>query len=120
MSSCATREQVHQLLIEYKKYGAQNIVVATRDINTQALIALELTAQQRKEIILGLEVSDYVSGPDEDENKQGGSRLWVFGATHDGKEIYIKIKLFEENKRRHAKCLSFHEAKAPLKYPLKT
>lgn len=62
--------------------------------NIQALADLNLTAEQRKEIILHLTPEDYIEGPVTDRDR-GGEDIWIFGKQVRGEEVYIKLKLFE-------------------------
>ena len=76
--------------------------------------------------MLGLQVEDYWKGPEEDDKVRGGPRdIWFFGVDYQEIQIYIKLQLVEEKDaksgqtRRHAKCISFHEAEWPIVYPYK-
>jgi hypothetical protein len=66
-----------------------------RPKNKEALQILDITPKQRELIVKNLQVQDYVEGPVIDLlNKQ--SEMWVFG-----------------------KCISFHLAEHPMRYPFK-
>lgn len=79
---------------------------------------LGLTKRNLAEILLTLSVEDYCSGPEEDRN-QGGD-IWVFGKLISGYEIYIKLKVAIVAGKAIAKCISFHIAKYPMRYPCKS
>jgi hypothetical protein len=63
-----------------------------RPKNSNTLLALEITPNDRKKIITKLKVEDYCEGPI-DDNLYGIASMWVFGTTLKGKEIYIKISM---------------------------
>lgn len=66
-----------------------------RSKNKEALQVLDITPQQRELIVKNLQVKDYVEGPFIDLlNKQ--TEMWVFG-----------------------RCISFHLAEHPMRYPFK-
>ena len=109
---------VRQFLSEFKDViYANGLRIIERLKNKDALLELGLTSNQRKEIILSLSVLDYNSGPIKDIYKSGD--FWVFGKTIDGAEIYIKLKIVEQDDEDYAICLSFHKSEHPLRYPLK-
>ena len=109
---------VRQFLSEFKDViYANGLRIIERLKNKDALLELGLTSNQRKEIILSLSVLDYNSGPIKDIYKSGD--FWVFGKTLDSAEIYIKLKIVEQDNEEYAVCLSFHKSENPLKYPFK-
>lgn len=87
-----------------------------RKKNTQVLIDMDITAKDRTEIIQLLEAEDYVKGPTPD-TLNIESDLWEFGKVYKEQEIYIKLTLGTYGDP--PKCISFHPAERPLKYPLK-
>lgn len=118
MKSFATPKDVLKYLDEYKECVlCNNFYVVSRKKNNDCLIALGLTKDQRKEIILQLSVIDYIKGPEADFDKAGS--IWIFGKVIGGYEVYIKLKLIESENQKIAKCLSFHIADYPMTYPFK-
>lgn len=112
------QKYVRQFLSEFKELiYANGFRIIDRLKNKDALLELGLTSNQRKEIILSLSVLDYTSGPIKDIYKSGD--FWVFGKIIDSAEIYIKIKIVEQDDEEYAVCLSFHKSENPLKYPFK-
>jgi hypothetical protein len=112
------RKFVRQFLVEFKVLIYENkLRINARLKNKDALLELGLTGDQRKEIILSLSVLDYNSGPTKDIYKSGD--YWVFGKTIDSVEIYIKLKIVEQDDEEYAVCLSFHKSEKPLRYPIK-
>jgi hypothetical protein len=113
-----TRGDVRQFLndffAKYKVYG-----ILFRDYrmkNSSALLSLEITPNQRKEIIEDLQVEDYSEGP-LDDTLYGIASLWVFGKMVKGTEVYIKISTGRFNSQ--VICISFHDAEKAMKYPFK-
>ena len=82
----------------------------------QTLLDLDITPKLRKEIIMQLEVSDYIDGPLEDTLYRKGE-MWVFGKDVKYNDVYIKISKGAEG--CGAFCISFHIAERPLKYKFK-
>lgn len=108
---------VSSFLDELKiKIGIFQIVFErTRAEFGETLKKLEITESNCIEIIKSLTYKNYSEGPVEDTIH--GNNYWVFGVMVKGIEIYIKINKGKENKS--VICISFHEAKFKLKYPLK-
>lgn len=84
--------------------------------NKSALADLEVTPQERKIILQNLKPENYAQGPLPDSERKQHT-YWVFGAIHNGKEIYIKIT--RKDSATDAICISFHRAEFPMNYPLK-
>jgi hypothetical protein len=111
-------QYVRQFLYEFKALVLEKgLFVTERVKNKESLIELGLTAKQREEIILALSTIDYNAGPIKDEYKTG--QYWVFGKHVEGVEIYIKLKIAEQDGDEHAICFSFHKSEQPLSYPFK-
>jgi hypothetical protein len=68
--------------------------------------------------VLSLRVEDYSSGPKPDRDEPG--QVWEFGKKVGGNEIYIKLKIHDQGRRKVAKCISFHIAVHDVCYPFKT
>ena len=94
--------------------AASDIDFIPRKINLDALANLGMSIADAENIILGLSARDYMSGPEQDHDASSGE-IWVFGTVIDRDRIYIKVKL----EAGRAACLSFHEAKYPLVFPLR-
>ena len=107
---------LNDLRVLIQVYG---IYFVSRDEVTKGIMDLGLTFLIAKEIILGLEIIDYVDGPIQDHT-QKNFYVWVFGKESplsSSDEIYIKMSERRENKS--PVCLSFHKAKKTLIYPFK-
>lgn len=115
----ATPDEIARFLADFNvKLNMWHIIYRNdRGKNTQALLELELTPNQRTEIIRQIGIMDYCQGP-LDDNLNGGAQMWVFGKMHNEVEIYIKITL--GNPGNSVICISFHRSEFPMKYPLKS
>ena len=118
----ASRDDVVDFLRTFKGCVMLDMLqVKDRQKNRQALIDLGVTPDERKETLLGLEPADYVSGPmpdDTDDSKE----VWVFGKDVSGTEVYIKLRVVEDPRRKdvyRAMVWSFHPAEYTIKYPLR-
>ncbi len=87
-----------------------------RGKNQQTLHDLEISPNQRKEIVKSLKVEDYAEGP-LPEKMHGILPMWVFGKIVKQQEVYIKVSMGIENNQ--AVCISFHIAEHPMSYPFK-
>ena len=87
-----------------------------RGKNTQALLDLEISPDDRNKILKALKTENYAEGP-LTEKLNGGSDMWVFGNVVKGKEIYIKISMGIRNAT--AICISFHIAEHKMNYPFR-
>jgi len=113
------QSKVSTFLTEFKSIVTEGrgLDVVPRLVNRDALVKLGLTEAIRRAEILGLSVADYCDGPKEDRDRPG--EVWEFGKIIGGKQVYIKLKIATVAGNRIAKCISFHEAEYPLKYPLR-
>ena len=114
----ATIAEIEQFLQGFKqKVEIFDIIFwDERGKNTDALAALDIIPNQRKEIIKTITVTDYSEGPIINLLNQLGD-LWVLGKEVNGQEVYIKICYGLPNKQTI--CISFHVAEHPMKYPYK-
>jgi hypothetical protein len=109
-------DQVKQFLLDFKQVAsARGIDLVPREGNILTLQYLGITKKNLEEILLGLSVADFCNGPIQDKSRPG--ELWEFGKDIDGEDVYIKLKVVKDVNL--AKCISFHIAKYPLRYPLK-
>jgi len=115
--------RVQEFLSDFKMAAQRGLSVIPREINRDFLTKHGFTPRERLEVILGLRVEDYIKGPEEDARARGPKDIWFFGVEYEGIPIYIKLQLVEETGAaagktlKHAKCISFHEAKWPMSYP---
>lgn len=110
-------QDVRNFLFEFKKIAscAGGIDIVPRQDTMSTLAQLGLTKTNLKNILLGLSVVDYCKGPEDDRDQSG--QIWFFGASIDGHDIYIKLKIAQVGSKRIAKCISFHVAQYPLRHP---
>jgi hypothetical protein len=113
----SSREAVQEFLLDFRGIVTLHglIFVDRKDV-TKNFSSLGLTESLAREEILDLSVSDYSEGPLADHNNLEG-HVWIFGKKIEGKETYIKLKIYGPTKQRRAKCMAFHEAKYPMSYP---
>jgi hypothetical protein len=118
----ASIAEIDAFLQEFKLHARKNKLYGEdRREYKQDLIELSLTVKQRNNIILSLEISNYIDGPKPDRDRAG--EIWEFGILLDGVEIYIKLKLVayqpagEKELVFRSKCISLHKAKYPLSFP---
>ncbi|MBF0563715.1 MAG: type II toxin-antitoxin system MqsR family toxin [Nitrospirae bacterium] len=113
-----TTKRVREFLMVFKQIAdRRGIDVVPRRVNNQTLADIGLTKKNRYYEILSLSVQDYCRGPLVDDSGMKGE-VWVFGKSIENVTIYIKLKIAEIEEKPHiAKCISFHEAKHPLKFP---
>ena len=117
------RGRVQEFLSDFKMAAQEELNVIPREINRDFLTRHGFTPRERKEAILGLRVENYIKGPEEDDRARGPKDIWFFGLEYQGIPTYIKLQLVDEKNmatgktRKHAKCISFHEAKWPMSFP---
>ena len=113
------QERIGKFLKEFKKIVTEGrgIDLISRRKNLESLASLGLTKRNCKDEILGLSVSDFCAGPKPDRDRPG--EIWEFGKTIGAKEVYIKLKVAQVGTEKIAKCLSFHIAEFPLRFPFR-
>ena len=110
-------QDVRDFLLEFKRVatGGSGIDIVPRAEIRPTLARLGITKANLEEILLWLSVTDYCQGPKPDRDRPGN--LWIFGREIECHEVYIKLKVAQVGNRRIAKCISFHIAQYPLRYP---
>ncbi|HEY2839411.1 MAG TPA: hypothetical protein VGJ26_09690 [Pirellulales bacterium] len=120
------REEVSEFLSDFKTAVRLGFVHwmeradSTRK-HQQCLVDLNLTLNQAVELLSELTPDDYCQGPEADDVQPSRS-VWVFGTDIGSDEVYIKLTLQPDNRRKsvvHGLVWSFHRADYPLKYPLR-
>lgn len=116
--SMAVIQEVEQFLSEFKaKLSIWGVFFRDdRGKNASTITGLEITQVQRENFLKQLKPSDYCEGPLNDTLNKGPD-LWVFGVYINDTEVYIKISLGFPCSG--VKCVSFHLAEHPLRYPFK-
>ena len=107
----------HFLTVFKQKIKVFGIVYHRSDDNSQTLLDLDYTSDDRNLELLKLNINNFYKGPHEDKFDPYGSPVWEFGAEVKNKEIYIKISLGKNNKP--VLCKSFHFPKRKIIYPFK-
>lgn len=114
----APLQQVRQFLLDFKQAAEKGLHIPNREKNLSLLARHGFTVRERRDVILGLRVEDYVKGPEpDDRDPTGPKNIWVFGVEHGGVGIYIKLKLVEEDDMKRAICISFHDAEFKMRFP---
>ena len=109
----ADEDEVRRFLMQIKPFViAKELYFVPRNLSDIA--ALGITFEQAEAEILALQPIDYCEGPNDDHDGSPG-QVWIFGKDIDGKLVYIKLKLNGDD----ARCLSFHAAARPLRFPLR-
>jgi hypothetical protein len=83
--------------------------VRGREKNNRYLAKTGMTPRERLSIIRGLQIANYVAGPEQDYNSSDDPDIWTFKRGFQGHEIYIKIKLIKAEEDIYAICVSFHD-----------
>lgn len=113
----ASEDEVRSFLDSFNTYAKVfDIYIVNRVENTQALLDLEISANDRKEIIMNLQTTDYFKGPSIDRDRPE-FEVWEFGTIVKNREVYIKLTRRRENSS--SICISFHPAKHQITYPYK-
>lgn len=112
-------QQIRKFLLEFKQVvtAGSGVDLVPRKESLETLRRLGLTKLNLEEILLGLSVADYCAGPKPDRDRPG--EVWEFGKNLGGYDVYIKLKVADIGGTKVSKCISFHVATYPLKYPLK-
>jgi hypothetical protein len=116
----ATKVEVEQFLRDFQA-GLRLHPPALQIRVAQQLVELNVTTNQAIAILNRLTAENYSAGPspdDEDPNRE----VWIFGIELDGTEVYIKVALKPDTRKKtvkYALIWSFHKAERPLKYPLR-
>ena len=110
----ATRQEVAEFLDTFKVCSSMfgRYSIKDRKKNRQALIDLGISADQRFEVLMGLEPDDYVAGPKPDHT-DSSKEVWEFGKTVEGTDVYIKLQVAQHRRKRnvhYAVVWSFHPA----------
>lgn len=110
-----SKEEIQEFLDLFREQkNTHGIVFYDRQKNLKALLQLEISAKRRNKVLNDLTITDYYKGPKTDGVLKG-TEFWEFGKKVRKKEVYIKISLGLEGKA--VRCLSFHVAERPIKYP---
>ena len=102
-------EFLSAFLKDWRKAVKNGIHIVPRDKNLDFIGQSGLTLNMVKENLRNIDEKDYYKGPEPDRDKPNDF-IWVFKIEIYGiKDIYTKVKVFEVNGKKHAKCISFHK-----------
>lgn len=88
-----------------KRVEARKMKLIPRKKNMDSIYKMGLTILLVEEIILELEIEDYLKGPEDDYNGSD-EKIWMFLKKVEEYKVYIKIKLDAND----CVVISFHEA----------
>ena len=110
-------EDIWDFLLEFKMAatGGSGVDIVPRNETREILGLLGLTKLDLELLLLNLSIVNFCNGPEPDRDRPG--EIWMFGIQIQGHEVYIKLKVAQVGKQKIAKCISFHIAHYPLKYP---
>lgn len=112
----SSREAVRAFLEVLKRAVSEfGLPVVSRTENNRTLAQLGLTKKNQEDIVFGLTPADYVKGPEPDRDQPG--EIWVFGKRVEKCLLYLKFKIMNAATLPRAKCISFHIADEPMKFP---
>ena len=112
----ATQTEINDFLFKFKFFAQipGQFSFVERHKNLQALADLGITQVEALNAILQLTYRNYSSGPEPDRDYYG-RKVWIFGYSLEGEEIYIKLA--DDLSYNIAKCISFHKADFTIAYP---
>jgi hypothetical protein len=119
MTQSSKKEDVQSFLKDFSTIAQTNLQFIPTRKNKETLLELGLTKKLVQKTLLTLNYVDYSAGPIRDTDPTWPGYVWIFGTDIEKTEIYIKLKVEEENGQKISVCLSFHEAERPLTYPFK-
>lgn len=112
------QEKVVRFLRNFKQAACERgVFVIPRDSTLSTLRQFGMTKRNLQDELLTLSLTHYSKGPEKDRDQNG--ELWIFGKPVARHEMYIKLKIFKVAGEYHAKCISFHVAEYPLRYPFR-
>lgn len=114
----AKKAEIEKFLKEFNRVWDGSVIDRLNDKNNIALTVLGITPNHRADEIRSLTYKNYFNGPSPDHAGKPGD-WWEFGKSVNQKEIYIKLKIYKIDRKKRAKCKSFHIAERPIKYPYK-
>jgi hypothetical protein len=85
--------------------SSKKIIIVNTSKNRETRYLLGITVQDQEDIIRGIKVTDYVSGPELDRDSSRTGMIWIFKTKIDKNIIYVKIKI---ERIGEVKALSCH------------
>lgn len=92
--------------------------LVNRHVNIKAITEYGLTEEDVKSEIKHLTVADYYRGPAPD-HKFPNQLVWEFGIMISGQIWYVKLTMTDSENGPVVRCLSFHPADRPMKFPFR-
>ena len=87
-----------------------DFIIAERQENTDTFQKLNYAPpylEDAAEVLKKLTAVDYKKGPEEDKGGFPGE-VYVFNKKTDGKDVYIKVRILEEDGMAYMTVISFH------------
>jgi len=113
----AAPQEITEFLKKFKHVLTQGFIIIPREDYKLTVSYLGITISDVKDTISQLTYKDYINGPGKDKGRPGNV-IWEFGVHIQGEAIYVKLS--DDFNFDRAKCLSFHIAVHPFKFPHRT
>lgn len=110
-------EELHSILSSKDFNIDKDLWISYRKKNRNTIIALNYNNEDICRTLTELTVSDYYETVYDSDALEDPKLLFVFGKEIQKKQIYIKLKITEEN--RKVICISFHKAEEQMSFPYK-
>lgn len=110
-------EDLHSLLSSEDFNIDQDLWISYRNKNRSTILALNYSREDICKRLLELTISDYYETVFDSDAVEEPKLLFVFGKEIQRKQIYIKLKITENN--RKVICISFHKAEEQMAFPYK-
>jgi hypothetical protein len=109
-----SKEEILEFLREFKqRMDADGLQIIPRKKTRDQLAYFNLVQFQVAALVSKLTLDNFIEGPLPDHDGSEGT-ICAFALEYDNQTIYVKLKLDQE-----AKCLSFHRAEYPVKFPFR-
>jgi len=97
-------------LIKVKEViNRDGLIFVERDKNMEMLAKYGLTVDDAKDCILSLTPQNYYQGPLKDKDPNQSENIFIYLVNYKNIDIYIKLKIINNNETYKVKILSFHD-----------
>lgn len=110
-------QEITDFLKKFKHVLTQGFIIIPREEYKLTVSYLGITISDVKDVLSQLTYKDYMNGPEKDRDRPG-VMIWEFGVHIQGEAVYIKLS--DDFNFDRAKCLSFHIAVRPFRFPHRT
>jgi len=117
MAKAPDKDAVNKFLGNFKRlFGKRGLnILWSRNKNKETITKLGFTRLDVIDEILKLTHIDYIDGPKTDIDNNFPGKIWEFGKIINCEEIYIKLKINNDEPF----CFSFHFPEKKMVYPFK-